>query len=159
MSNVIYAPNSIETDDVTVGLFGSIEQGKAIEWQQKVIEIFKEIPHTTFLNPRRLDWDSSWGEDDPKLIKQIIWEQKALIASDLALFFFDPKTESPITLMELGIKLIQAPGSVIVCCPDGYWRKTNVVVTAGLRGVDVLDTFEEMIEVLAKRMLSWTENT
>jgi hypothetical protein len=153
MSNVIYAPLPVETEDLTIFLAGSIEQGKADKWQDKITNIFKEVPHITFLNPRRQDWDPTWGDDHPELIEQIKWELNSLRHSDLAIFYFDPNTKSPITLLELGQHLERAPERALVCCPDGYWRRTNVRVTCEIHGVKMLDTFEELIEVLAIKLL------
>ena len=38
--------------------------------------------------------------------------------------YFDPKTKSPISLLELG--LFAKSGKLVVCCPDGFWKKGNV---------------------------------
>ena len=44
------------------GLFlaGSIEQGVADDWQTRVIRAL-ETTTVTIYNPRRPDWDASWG--------------------------------------------------------------------------------------------------
>lgn len=157
MSNVIFAPHPFETDDLTIFLAGSIEQGKADKWQDKITTVFKEVPHISFLNPRRPDWDPTWGDDHPELIEQIKWELNSLRHSDLAIFYFDPNTKSPITLLELGQHLERAPESALVCCPEGYWRRTNVRVTCEIHGVKMLETFEELIEVLALKLLEAVE--
>jgi hypothetical protein len=39
--------------------------------------------------------------------------------------YFDPKGQSPITLLELGLFHDK---DIIVCCPEGFWRKGNVDV-------------------------------
>lgn len=41
--------------------------------------------------------------------------------------YFDPSTKSPISLLELGI-LTANPNKLLVCCPEGFWRKGNVDV-------------------------------
>lgn len=153
MSNVIYAPHPHETEDVSVFLAGSIEQGKAEKWQDKITTIFQEVPHITFLNPRRPDWDSTWGEDNPKLIEQIQWELRCLRYADIKVFYFDPTTKSPVTLLEMGRELEHNPSNCIICCPKGYWRRTNVTVTCDLYDVPVFDTFDEMVSALAAKML------
>lgn len=44
-----------------VFLAGSIEMGKASDWQQKLIDDLSDLPDDlVLLNPRRKDWDSSW---------------------------------------------------------------------------------------------------
>lgn len=154
MSQTIYAPNPTETDNVTVFLAGSIEQGKAEKWQDKITDIFKDVEGITFLNPRRPDWDPTWGEDNPKLIEQINWEQDSLLVADLVFIYFDPNTKSVVTMMELGQVLERKADRIIVICPKGFWRRSNVDVTCGRYGVDIFDSFDEGVSALAAKMLS-----
>jgi hypothetical protein len=61
----------------------------------------------------------------------------------LKFFYFHPATKAPITLMELGIAgaMYSAKNptfrteEIIVCCPDGYWRKGNVEVVCRRFGI------------------------
>lgn len=66
---VIKAPNSIEPSNgkFTVFLAGSIEMGKAIDWQKEIGDEFENSDDVCILNPRRDDWDSSWEQsiDNP----------------------------------------------------------------------------------------------
>jgi hypothetical protein len=70
--------------------------------------------------------------DNPQFNKQVNWELDNLSRSDIAFFYFDPKTKSPITLMELGFMLGQSMQGgwyeIIVVCPDGFWRQGNVEI-------------------------------
>ena len=122
---VIKAPNKFNPNPRTIFLGGSIEMGKAENWQERLV---KEFTNTdlTFLNPRRDDWDSSWTQsiDNPQFYEQVTWEQEALHFSDIIIIYFDPATMSPISLLELG--LFASSGKLIVCCPEGFWRKGNV---------------------------------
>lgn len=56
----IQAPNPVTIDQEYINVFlaGSIEMGKAKEWQKEFIEALSDKP-IRFLNPRRNDWDSS----------------------------------------------------------------------------------------------------
>ena len=110
----IQPPHSTYNATNTVFLAGSIEMGKAIDWQNQIMEKCKDLD-VTFLNPRRDDWDNSWEQKitNPNFREQVEWELSALEDSDKIVFFFDPNTTSPITLLELGL----FSGSVIcVCC-------------------------------------------
>lgn len=127
-------------------LAGSIEMGKAEPWQERLAEEFRN-EDAVFFNPRRDDWDSSWTQDPTpgtKFHEQVSWELEKIKESDVIIFYFDPNTQSPITLLELG-HCLGSKRSIIVCCPDGYFRKGNVVITCALNNVPVLNSFEELV--------------
>lgn len=122
---VIYAPNKIENDGTTVFLAGSIEMGTAEDWQTRIAGYLADRDVILF-NPRRTDWDSSWvqSKDNPQFREQVEWELRAMEHADKIVMYFDPATKSPISLLELGLHAHQ--GKLIVCCPEGFWRKGNV---------------------------------
>ena len=66
--------------------------------------------------------------------------------------YFDPKTKSPITLLELGIFGIMKPNYLIVCCPKGYWRKGNVDIVCERYGISQVNTINALIEEIKKRI-------
>lgn len=74
LSTVIYPPNSIPVErepKKKVFLAGSIEMGKAEDWQAEVV---KMLPvGYTFLNPRRPDFNPDWvqSDEDPRFIEQV----------------------------------------------------------------------------------------
>lgn len=112
----------------SIFLAGSIEMGKAEEWQDRAIKELSSMPVAVF-NPRRKDWDSSWEQriDNPQFFEQVSWELSQLERCDIAFFYFQPGTMSPVTLMELGYVLGRDDyREVIVVCPEGFWRKGNV---------------------------------
>ena len=144
----IQPPNRVP---IRVFLGGSIEMGKAIDWQNQIIEALKDEP-IIFLNPRRNDWDSSWEQKitNPQFFEQVTWELKSLEQSDFIIMFIDPATLSPITLMEIGLHA--KSGKMIVCCPEGFWRKGNVDVVGQVYGYPVVTTLEEIIEAITKQL-------
>ena len=123
---VIYAPDVIDPDaylNSTVFLAGSIEQDKAEKWQEKVISSLADCDITIF-NPRREAWDSSWSNTIEH-------------------------SESPVTLMELGMQARAIPmPKIIVCCPDGYWRKGNVDIVCRRQNIKQVDSLEALIEAI-----------
>lgn len=124
-------------------LAGSIEMGRAVDWQAIVTKALADLD-VLICNPRRLAWDASWPQDydfEP-FREQVEWELEALEKADLILFYFAPDTKAPITLLELGL---HARGKGIVCCPDGYWRKGNVDVVCRRYGIPQVGTLEELI--------------
>lgn len=120
----------LNTPGPRVFLAGSIENGKAEQWQRELVRVLADYPGVVF-NPRRDDWDPN--ASDPQVCEQIRWEQHALDVSDIIVFYFDPETMSPITLLELGQVLglggVGAEVQVLICCPLGYYRYHNVYQT------------------------------
>ena len=142
----IQAPNKLENDGrVKVFLAGSIEMGKAEDWQKKIIEELSDYP-IQFLNPRRDDWDNSWKQtiEDKQFNEQVTWELNSLEASQFIIMYFDPKTKSPISLLELGIHACSNPEKLIVLCPEGFWRKGNVDIVCKKYGVKQVKDFDEI---------------
>ena len=101
----------------------------------------------TIFNPRRNDWDTSWDQDIANEIfrNQVTWELDYLEASDWILFYFDPETKAPITLMELG--LFAKSGRCLVCCPEGYWRSGNVHILCQRYGISLVDNLDQLAEL------------
>lgn len=141
----VKAPKSYEINkELVVFTAGSIEMGKAENWQTRLKKMLrgKEV---LLLNPRRDDWDSSWVQsiDDPKFNEQVTWELEGLEKADLVIFYFDPNTQSPITLLELGL-CANSNTRCVVCCPEGFWRKGNVDIVCERYKIEQLDTLEEL---------------
>jgi nucleoside 2-deoxyribosyltransferase len=139
----------LNPDVKKIFLAGSIEMGKAEKWQDRLAKQLADKDVVLF-NPRRDDWDSSWVQDPTpgtKFHEQVSWELEHIQRSDLVVFYFDPNTQSPITLLELGY-VIGSGKQALVCCPDGYFRKGNVVISSELGRIPVLNSFEELLAQL-----------
>lgn len=130
---------------VKVFLAGSIEMGKAEDWQAVIPELFKDRDELVFFNPRRDDWDSSWEqkESNPQFSEQVNWELNKLEDSDIIFMYFSPETKSPISLLELG--LYAESGKMIVCCPDEFWRKGNVDIVCSRFNIPIYNTLDAAI--------------
>ena len=128
-------------------LGGSIEMGAAENWQERLRDLLSAIPGT-ILNPRRNDWDSSWKQDitNGQFCEQVEWELKAQETSDLNIYYFSPGTQSPITLLELG--LFAKSRSTIVCCPEGFWRKGNIDIVSRRYAIPQADNFVALTSML-----------
>ena len=153
----IQAPNQTPSeykDNFTLFLAGSIEMGTAEHWQNRVIETLKDCKRLTIYNPRRADWDSSWVQsiDNPQFKEQVEWELEHLQRANLAIFYFDPSTKSPITLMELGMMSNPWSPLTIVVCPKGFWRRGNVEIFCNREGIEFFETLEDAIEKIKEIM-------
>lgn len=138
-------PTNLDSKYVNVFLAGSIEMGAAENWQERVVEALADEP-IRFLNPRRDDWDSSWTQsiDNPEFLRQVLWELNNLDGADIIVAYIDPKTLSPITLLEIGLHA--RGGKLIVYCPDGFWRKGNIDIVCKNYDIKQVDTFDELIK-------------
>lgn len=125
-------------------LAGSIEMGKAKNWQSEVeakivnkFGIFQET--VNIYNPRRDDWDASWKQDpavDTQFNDQVIWELANLEHAQIQIFNFEADTISPITLMEFGVE-VASDAIKLVVCPKEFHRYGNVKITGEYLGKNV----------------------
>jgi hypothetical protein len=134
-------------------LAGSIEMGKAEDWQERIVSALKHVD-CVILNPRRANWDASWEQsiDNPYFKGQVDWELDALDAADHVVFYFAPTTKAPVTLLELGLRAAKRPDNIIVCCPDGYWRKGNVDITCRRAGVFQVPDLQSLTREIVLRI-------
>ena len=146
---VIKPPQRIEIAPNTTSVFlaGSIDMGKAIDWQATVAEALQDLPFT-LLNPRRDDWDASWEQKitNPQFKAQVDWELDGLETADLIAMYFAPTSKAPITLLEMG--LFAHTQKLVVCCPNGFWRKGNVDVVAQRYHISQVDDLSQLIEFI-----------
>ena len=140
----IKAPNKIPKK---VFLAGSIEMGKAENWQTKLVAGLSGLDDEPYViyNPRRDDWDASWEQKitNDKFREQVQWELNSLDDADIIVMYFDPNTQSPISLLELG--LYADSGKLIVYCPNGFWRKGNVDIVCKKYGIQQAKSIENLI--------------
>ncbi len=150
---IIKPPSSILKNhkrEKLIFLAGSIEMGTSENWQAKVEKYFEAFPEYTLLNPRRDDWDASWEQDfeNPNFYQQVNWELKGLEIADTILMYFAPNTKSPISLLELG--LFANSKKLLVCCPDGFWRRGNVEIVCEKYDIPIYESLEELLETRFK---------
>lgn len=153
MARIIKAPNTIPPG-FSVFLAGSIEMGSAVNWQKRLetsLSVFDD--NVVILNPRRDDWDSSWVQDisNPQFKEQVEWEIRAMADTHLMAMYFDPNTKSPITLLELGLHA-RMNERLVVCCPEGFWRRGNVQVVCAMFNITLVETLDGLIAETCIRM-------
>jgi len=152
---VIQAPKDFEKEaslaKTVVFLAGSIEMGKAEHWQERFLSHFTE-EDILFLNPRRDDWKPlpNRSAEDPDFRAQVEWEQKGLARADIIALYFDPETESPISLLELGE--YAKSGKITVCCPPGFWKKGNIDLLCQENQIPESETLEALVAEVKGRL-------
>ena len=143
------APEDFSQSKRTIFLAGSIESGGAENWQDRIIALL-ENHDVTILNPRRPQWDDSWEQslNNAAFVEQVNWELDALQAADCIVLYFDPATKSPISLLELG--LFADSQKLVVCCPEGFWRKGIVDIVCRRHAISTVETLEELTDYTQK---------
>ena len=150
--NIVLPPNRFRPNGkYTVFLAGSIEMGKADDWQSDFCDEF-QLYDIVVLNPRRTEWDSSWVQsiDNPHFREQVEWELRCLSISDLILMYLQPNTMSPISMLELG--LYANSGKMVVCCPDGFWRKGNIDIVCENHNIISCETIQDLYAIARNKI-------
>lgn len=144
---LITPPDTSAASNTSIFLAGSIDMGRAVNWQDQIVNALSDDDVTIF-NPRREDWDASWIEDisDENFSIQVNWELNNLKRADLVVFYFDPDGRAPITLLELGLCITTK--NCLICCPDGYWKKGNIQVVCDKFSVPLFESFDELVVAL-----------
>jgi hypothetical protein len=162
---VLTAPERAPITTPSVFIAGSIEMGRAVDWQADFIDHLTTHfsgaaaaastgpNQITILNPRRADWNLAWKQDItcPEFKEQVEWELEHLAKADVVALYLCPGTMSPISLLELGL-YANARDKLVVCCPEGYWRRGNVQVVCAVYGVQLVDTLEELRTIVDERL-------
>jgi len=152
----VFPPGKVSLDQPPVFLAGSIEMGEAKPWQDAITAKLSNLP-ITVLNPRRPDFNKEWSQEASfgPFREQVDWEMDQLERCDVIAMYFQPGTRSPITLLELGLQA--ASGKVIVCCPEGFWRKGNVDIVCSRYGITCVTTEEDLAAETRKVLMQKIE--
>lgn len=141
----VVSPQPLPIDDSRPRVFlgGSIDMGGAPDWQAAMTSALADMD-VVILNPRRPDWNPNWRPeaDEPEFRRQVEWELAALESADVIVMYFAPGTQSPISLLEMGLHA--RGGKLIVLAPEGFWRKGNVDITAQAYGVKQVQSLPEL---------------
>jgi hypothetical protein len=134
-----------------VFLAGSIDKSAGEPWQVRVASALADLD-VVVLDPRRDDWDSSWNESihDSRFREQVEWELAGLERAMLVAMYFAPTSKAPVTLLELGLSARQV--KLVVCCPDGFWRKGNVEVVCARYNVPLVDDLAGLVAEVRRRL-------
>ncbi|MBT0669886.1 hypothetical protein HT136_16090 [Novosphingobium profundi] len=152
-ATVVTSPAALPADHAAPRLFlgGSIDMGHAPDWQKQMIADLAD-EDVVILNPRRPDWDPAWRPeaDEPEFRRQVEWELAALDSADVIVLYLAPGTQSPVSLLEMGLHAHD--GKLIVLCPEGYWRKGNVDITAKRYGIEQVADMKELLAATRARL-------
>lgn len=153
VATIIKSPNDLPLKDKRTKIFlgGSIDMGNADNWQANVE---KELAgeNVILFNPRRDDWNKDWKpvSSDTNFRKQVEWELNALEKADMIIMYLTPNSQSPVSLLELG--LYARTKKLLVVCPEGYWRKGNVDIVCKKYNIKMYDTIDLLVEELKNKI-------
>ncbi|MFT3791836.1 MAG: nucleoside 2-deoxyribosyltransferase domain-containing protein [Rudaea sp.] len=152
-STVIKSPAVVPENDKRLSVFlaGTIDMGGSENWQARVERELAD-ENVVLLNPRRDDWNPAWKPTaaQPEFKAQVEWELAALERADIVLMYFAPASQSPVTLLELGLHA--RSGKVLLACPEGFWRKGNIDITADRYHVPRYETLDALIAAVRVRV-------
>lgn len=138
----------------SVIFYGSISP--TTPWQAHLTAALSDLS-ITIINPICTAWDSTWVEDisDPRFVAQVEWEMDHGKLADVVVIHFVPGTQAPISLLELGMYAATYGGEkVVVCCPEGFWKRGNVRIACGRFGVECVESVEEVEGVVREKLVA-----
>ena len=144
----VVRPHEAEPADMPgatrIFLAGTIDGGNSVDWQETAAALLDAGNANCILyNPRQKEWHP---EREGEMDYQVGWELEHLEKADLILMNFLPGSQSPITLLELG--LFARSGKLHVVCPPDFYRYDNVRITCHRYGVPLYATLEEAVSIL-----------
>ena len=147
IDNVIH-PHEYEPTDLrgwtTIFLAGTIDNGPSEAWQPTVAaKLAGRDRHYLLYNPRQEEWHP---EREGEMDYQVNWELEHMEKADHILMVFLSGSQSPITLLELGLHA--RSGKLLVVCTPGFYRYDNVRITCARYGIPVYGSIDEAIEAL-----------
>ena len=140
-----------EREGPSLFLAGTIDNGASVDWQAQVSEALSDLPGT-ILNPRRDSWDPTWEQSihNKPFKEQVEWELQGLEEADVIMIYFAPGSKSPISLLELG--LFAHSRRMLVCAPEGFWRKGNIEVVCERYKIPRFEHLQDLIEEIRIRL-------
>lgn len=140
----------VDTKELTIFLAGTIDNGSSRNWQKEFETRLETInPNFVIFNPRRDNWETN--PDKKELRYQIQWELSHLDKSDVIIMNILGNSQSPISLLELGLYVTQQKGMFVIC-PKSFYRYDNVFLTCAKYKIPLFETEEEFFKAFKEIM-------
>lgn len=135
----------------TLFLSGSTDPATSADWRAEVVDSLTHLPITIY-DPYRPDWDSTWRSEVSfaPFREQVEWELRMLELVDVVAVYFAPRSQAPITLLELG--LFAKTGKMVVACPKVFWRRGNVEIVCMRYGIKMVESLEDLVTEVEGRL-------
>ena len=127
----------------SVFLAGTIDNGDSLNWQDKtIIELMNlGVNDIEIYNPRREHWNPNPSKEEMEY--QIKWEQEYLDKADFIAMVLLDDSESPISLLELG--LYAKSNKLIVFCTPNFYRWDNVRLTCEKYNIQLIESNHPLV--------------
>lgn len=127
----------------SIFLGGTIDNGKAPNWQKKFVDECPDLNFLTIFNPRITEWNTSIKEtiNDTRFFKHVAWEQEGLKYASLIFMYFIGGSVSIISMSELG--QYANSGKLIVVAEKDYHKRGNIEFLSVQEGFPLFETFEQ----------------
>lgn len=126
-------------------LAGSMDINQPYTWRKNVIKTLNS--KACFLDPTRLDHNTM---NNIEMENHINWELEALALSDIVFLNFLPTSQSPISLIELGMYVKST--KLLVNCPDQFYQSRYIKALCKKYKVPIYPSLNESLQYL-KNML------
>lgn len=113
-------------------------------WHDWVAQWLQNLPVTVF-NPRGNGFNPKSSKYTRNLL--VDWEMDYINVADLIILYFYPGTLSTTSLLMLAL-YIGSKKSIVVCCPNGYWKKKAVQVLCQRGSIALFETSEEFKQAI-----------
>lgn len=145
-------PLAVPREARALFLAGSIEMGAATDWQMQLSTRLRDLDRLVILNPRREAWDASWRQsiENRQFREQVEWELDGMAVAEVIAMYLAPETRAPISLLELGLHA--GSGKLVVCCPEGFWRKGNVEIVCARYRIEMAPTLDALAQAVRMRL-------
>lgn len=144
--------------DVRVFLAGTIDLGASEDWQRSFISHIRAATDTavTVLNPRRDTWFGTPTLNNPEFAKQVTWEMDALELADIIVMRILGSSESPITMLELGLHA--RSGKLVVFCDETFYRFGNIAAVCDRYGIMRVPTYDALMSEVLSRVAQYVKH-
>jgi hypothetical protein len=131
--------------------------GNSANWQEEFIDRISNFfanENIDILNPRRKDWDNSWEQspEHPMFRRQVEWELEQLEKADLIVMVLLGGSQSPISLMELGL-FRNKP--MLVYNPHNFHRFGNVEIVCRKYKIPTFHDWDDYLLALKRTITSF----
>lgn len=139
---------------ISIFLAGTTVKTTGPNWRETLISDLSQYP-VTIIDPYQPKWDSTWREDmsDSRFREQVEWELHMQDCANIVAILFHPESQAPISLLELGLCARGGEQkTVVVGCPEGFWKRGNVQVVCQRFGIPLLDSEDEFRRVVVEKV-------
>lgn len=137
-TSTIDLPSKDKMQNDSVFLAGSIDFQLSSNWRKYVIA---RIGGRLIFDPTNENHNSL---SDSEMKNHIAWELEALSLSDTIFLNFLPDSESPISLVELGLYV--KSNKLIVICPKEFYKSRYVIQLCSTYNTPLFDSLDDGIK-------------